>query len=47
LDAIAVMAQAQAEGDSTGYHYVKVYTLSGGKKLVDCREPGGPKKCQA
>jgi hypothetical protein len=47
LDAIAVMAQAQEEGDSTGYHYVKVYTLSDGKKLVDCREPGGPKKCQA
>ena len=47
LDAIAVMAQAQAEGDSTGYHYVKVYTWQDGRKLVDCREPGGPKKCQA
>ena len=46
LDAIEVMAQAQAE-DSTLYHYVKVYSWPDGRKLVDCREPGGTKKCQA
>ena len=46
LDAIAVMAQAQAEGDSTGYHYVKVYTLSGGKNLLIVENLVAPKSAR-